>query len=109
MITPSQAVAKEGEPFRLECSSKGGSPDPTIQWFRDSDDSSEGGRPLEGGELVLGGTRAVPTRNTLTLASPRLEDDGSRYRCVVFNRAYPDEKLEASVRLTVHCKFTLFF
>ena len=95
MITPNNPVAKEGEPFELRCSSQGGSPDPTIQWFRDN-------TPLDG-LLTKGGTRDKPTLNTLTI-EPSLDLDRSLYKCMVWNRAIrEDKKLETVVPLTVHC------
>ncbi|XP_054719999.1 roundabout homolog 1-like isoform X2 [Uloborus diversus] len=93
-ITPPSPVAREGEPTALTCSSEGGSPDPTIRWYRD-------GVALQG-QLQKGGSRERPTSSVLTV-TPRLEDDEATYRCVVSNRALRDDvKLETSVVLTVH-------
>lgn len=97
MITPTNPVAKEGEPFELTCTSQGGSPDPLIQWYQDS-------TPLQG-QLHKGGTRDRPTSNVLTI-NPALQHDRTIYRCAVWNRAIREErKLEATVSLTVHCTF----
>lgn len=96
LITPLNPVAKEGELFELKCSSQGGSPDPTIQWFRDN-------VPLDG-HLTRGGTKDKPTFNTLTI-DPSLELDRTVYKCTIWNRAIREEKkMENMVALTVHCK-----
>ena len=97
IISPSKPIAKEGEPFRLTCSSEGGSPDPIIHWYRDD--------VLLEGEVVNGGTRSQPTSNTL-LIDPTLDLDSANYKCSIWNRATSEEnKLEESVSLTVHCKY----
>jgi len=95
-ITPLNPVAKEGETFALTCSSQGGSPDPTIQWYRDN--------VLLQGQIHKGGTRDQPTSNVLTI-NPSKEDDRAIYKCAVWNRATREEqKLEATISLTVHYK-----
>lgn len=87
-------VAKEGEAFRLTCSSEGGSPDPVIQWFKDNN-------PIQG-QVTLGGSKDKPTTNTLDI-KPTISDDRSFYRCTVWNRAIrEEEKLEGTYSLTVH-------
>ena len=87
-------VAKEGEPFRLTCSSEGGSPDPVIQWFKD-------GNPIQG-QVTWGGSRDKATTNTLDIR-PTISDDRSFYRCTVWNRAIREEdKLSTDYSLTVH-------
>ncbi|XP_027196551.1 cell adhesion molecule Dscam1-like isoform X3 [Dermatophagoides pteronyssinus] len=96
IITPNNPIAREGEKFRLNCSSEGGSPDPLIQWFRD-------GKLLDG-QMYYGGTRNRPTINTLII-DPSLDHDRAIYKCTVWNRATPQErKLESFVSLTVHYK-----
>lgn len=101
IITPNNPIAREGEKFRLNCSSEGGSPDPLIQWFRD-------GKLLDG-QMYYGGTRNRPTINTLII-DPSLDHDRAIYKCTVWNRATPQErKLESFVSLTVHCKCRQFF
>ena len=97
MIEPSNPVAREGELFKLGCSSTGGSPDPIIQWFRDG--------VLVDGEIALGRIRTNKTTNTL-LIDPTLELDKAIFKCVLWNRATGEQhKQESSVSLTVHCKF----
>lgn len=57
--------------------------------------------------LKPGGGRDFPTTSVLTI-NPEKEDDGVQYRCVVWNRALTDnEKMEATVSLSVNCKFTI--
>ncbi|GIY93158.1 hemicentin-2 [Caerostris extrusa] len=93
-ITPPNPIAREGESTALTCSSEGGSPDPTIRWYRDG--------VLLQGVIQKGGSRERPTSSILTV-TPRLEDDDSIYRCVVWNRALREDlKLETSVSLRVH-------
>lgn len=36
-ISPTYAVAKEGEELKLNCNTYGGSPEPEVQWFRGDD------------------------------------------------------------------------
>lgn len=96
-ITPPNPVAREGESTALTCSSEGGSPDPTVRWYRDG--------VLLQGQVQKGGSRERPTASVLTV-NPRLEDDDANYRCVVWNRALrEDVKLETSVNLRVHCEY----
>lgn len=93
-ITPATPLAREGIPFELTCSSQGGSPDPVIQWYREGTAISS---PTKNG-----GSRDHPTSNTLTI-HPRIDDDGKKYRCTVWNRAIREEqKREATVKLHVH-------
>lgn len=50
-------------------------------------------------------TRSEPTVATLTLM-PTREDDGAVFRCVVWNRAMSEgQQLDASVDLSVNCKY----
>jgi hypothetical protein len=59
-----------------------------------------------------GGSKDHQTTSTLTI-TPTKEDDGARFRCVVYNRAMKDgEKYETVVTLSVNCEFNsnyLFF
>ncbi|XP_032294081.1 uncharacterized protein fred isoform X2 [Drosophila virilis] len=97
MVTPGNiAVATEEKPLELTCSSIGGSPDPTITWFR------EGSKvPLQSYALK-GGSKNHYTNATLQIL-PRRADDGAKYICVVWNRAMPEgHTLETSVTLNVN-------
>lgn len=54
--------------------------------------------------ITKGGARDVQTTSTFTIV-PTREDDGAKYKCVVFNRAMPNgQKLESTLTLNVHCK-----
>ncbi|CAL4088052.1 unnamed protein product [Meganyctiphanes norvegica] len=94
-ITPQVPVATEGDNVELQCSSKGGSPDPQINWYRKGSDVKLSS------VLKPGGGRDTPTTSILTL-QPEKDDDGSEYRCVVWNRASENEKMEAQVQLNVN-------
>ena len=92
-------IATEGRRQDLTCSSMGGSPDPTIEWFREGSNV-----PLEA-SVKLGESKDKPTTSTLTLI-PNKVDDGAVYRCVVRNRAMPkSDILQVTVTLSVNCKF----
>lgn len=55
-----------------------------------------------------GGSKDHQTTSTLTI-TPTKEDDGARFRCVVFNRAMKDgEKYETTVTLSVNCEYKKF-
>lgn len=59
--------------------------------------------PLEAA-LKNGGSRDQPTTATLSI-TPNKEDDGTAFRCEVWNRAMPDgHKLTTIVKLNVNCK-----
>ncbi|XP_035211455.1 hemicentin-2-like isoform X3 [Stegodyphus dumicola] len=93
-ITPPKPIARERETISLTCSSEGGSPDPTIRWYRDG--------VLLQGKVQKGGSRERPTSSVLDV-TPRIDDDDSVYRCVVWNRALAENlKLDTSVSLRVH-------
>ncbi|CAD7079851.1 unnamed protein product [Hermetia illucens] len=90
------AIATEGMKQELTCSSIGGSPDPTITWYRDGSNI-----PLEA-PLNKGGSRDLQTTSTLSIV-PKREDDGAKYKCVVWNRAMPEgQRLETTVTLNVN-------
>uniref|UniRef100_A0A2P2HYG8 Hemicentin-1-like n=1 Tax=Hirondellea gigas TaxID=1518452 RepID=A0A2P2HYG8_9CRUS len=94
-ITPKKPKAIEGKPVELTCSSRGGSPDPQIIWYRKGSDEKL--RSV----LKPGGGRDELTTSVLTI-SPNKEDHGNEYRCVVSNRALRDgEKMETTVVLDV--------
>ncbi|XP_034126244.1 Down syndrome cell adhesion molecule-like protein Dscam2 isoform X3 [Drosophila guanche] len=97
VISPGNiAVATEDKPMELTCSSIGGSPDPTITWYREGSNS-----PLPA-TVLRGGTKDQPTNATLTV-TPRREDDGAKYKCVVRNRAMNEGKrLESTATLNVN-------
>ncbi|XP_026751978.2 hemicentin-1-like isoform X1 [Galleria mellonella] len=97
LLTPGpHAQAQENRELKLACSSSGGSPEPSIKWYR------EGSLyPLEA-ELTHAKTRAEPSISTITL-NPTREDDGATFRCVVWNRAMPEgQQLDATVDLNVN-------
>lgn len=100
-ITPLEPTATEGRSLDLTCSSSGGSPDPLIRWYRN-------GMPYPLDSIIkFGGGKNNPTSAILSV-TPQRDDDGTEYRCVVWNRAMGEgEKLESSVTLNVNCK--LFF
>lgn len=100
LVAPgSVVVATEEKKQELTCSSVGGSPDPTITWYREGNPN-----PLQG-IINRGGSKDHQTTSTLTI-TPTKDDDGAKFRCVVFNRAMRDgEKYEASVTLSVNCKY----
>lgn len=84
MISPTSALATEGQRLELQCNTTGGSPEPEVRWFR--------------------GNSTIPlhTGRTLTV-HPTREDDRAIFRCVVRNRAMRDgETLDASVTLNVN-------
>lgn len=97
VISPGNiAIATEEKPLELVCSSIGGSPDPTITWYRDGSDT-----PLQA-SIVKGGSKDHPTNATLSLL-PRREDDGAKYKCIVRNRAMNEgQRLEATATLNVN-------
>ncbi|XP_062545555.1 hemicentin-1-like isoform X2 [Armigeres subalbatus] len=90
------AVATEDKKLDLTCSSIGGSPDPTISWYRVGTNI-----PLPA-PINKGGSKDLQTTSTLSVL-PRREDDGAKYRCVVWNRAMPEgHRLETIVTLSVN-------
>lgn len=73
---------------------------PLLSWYREGSNS-----PLPA-TVLRGGTKDQPTNATL-LITPRREDDGAKYKCVVRNRAMNEGKrLEALTTLNVNCKYT---
>ncbi|XP_050321107.1 muscle M-line assembly protein unc-89 isoform X1 [Bactrocera neohumeralis] len=97
VISPGNvAIATEDVKMELTCSSIGGSPDPTITWYREGTNT-----PLHA-VVRSGGSKDQPTNATLTL-QPRREDDGAKYKCIVRNRAMNDgQRLEATATLNVN-------
>lgn len=97
LISPGNlAIATEDKKIDLTCSSVGGSPDPIITWYRDGSS-----HPIQA-PIKNGGSRDIPTTSTISIV-PKREDDGTKYKCVVWNRAMPEgEKLETTVTLNVN-------
>lgn len=65
----------------------------------------------EGSQIPLtapisrGGSKDRQTTSTLSI-TPQREDDGAKYRCVVWNRAMAEgQRLETTVTLNVNCKY----
>lgn len=57
--------------------------------------------------ISKGGSKDRQTTSTLSV-TPKREDDGAKYRCVVWNRAMPEgQRLETTVTLNVNCKYIL--
>lgn len=82
-ISPISATATEGHPMKLHCNTNGGSPEPEVKWYRDSN------------------TEVLSTEKTFAL-NPTKEDDRANFRCVVRNRAMREgETLNATVTLDV--------
>lgn len=68
-------------------------------WYREGSTT-----PLQA-ESNRGELKDLETSSTLTIM-PRREDDGAKYKCVVWNRAMADgQRLESSVTLSVNCKY----
>ncbi|XP_049534974.1 hemicentin-1-like [Anopheles darlingi] len=96
IVEPIDLKATEDEKFELTCSSVGGSPDPSITWYRIGSE-----KPLEA-TIIKGGSKDLRTSITLGIV-PRREDDGAKYRCVVWNRALSEiDVLETTVTLSVN-------
>ena len=88
----------EGKPLNLTCESKGGSPAPEIKWF------IKGQREPLDTQVIPGINKDIPTRSILSII-PSKEDDGTSYRCTVWNRALGKrQKYEAFTKIYVNCK-----
>lgn len=128
ILSPVNPTVTEGKTFTLSCASIGGSPPPEILWYRidggsstgedGGDNEGNGGEQRRGGggrqhsqqqvrDQVTyrpGGNRSEATTSVLSIV-PRKEDDGSEYRCTVWNRAIAENELmEASTTIDVNCK-----
>ena len=102
-ITPSHPTATEGRPLNLTCASVGGSPSPQIYWYRD------GHNQRLDAQLTRGKNKDEPTTSVL-MVNPTKEVDGATYRCTVWNRALSQrQKLEASTKVYVNCKYLTSF
>lgn len=54
--------------------------------------------------ITKGGSKDHQTTSTLSI-TPKREDDGTKFRCVVWNRAMAEgQRLETTVTLNVQCK-----
>lgn len=74
-----------------------------CRWFRVGSNT-----PLPA-PINKGGSKDLQTTSTLSVL-PRREDDGAKYRCVVWNRAMPEgHRLETIVTLSVNCKSLFIF
>lgn len=63
-------------------------------------------KPLEA-TITKGGSKDLRTSIALGIV-PRREDDGAKYRCVVWNRALSEiDVLETTVTLSVNCKYLI--
>jgi CD80-like C2-set immunoglobulin domain len=70
-----------------------------FRWYRDSSTT-----PLEA-PVSHGGSKDLQTTSTLSI-TPRREDDGAKFKCVVWNRAMGEgQRLETTVTLSVNCKY----
>ena len=125
-LSPINPTVTEGKTFNLSCASIGGSPPPEILWYRidgangvaenGEDDVNEENtsrrqqqqQVREGVTFLPGRNRQEPTVSVLSVV-PRKEDDGSEYRCTVWNRAIAESELmEASTTIEVNCKYKFF-
>jgi hypothetical protein len=98
-IHPSNPTATEGRMINLTCSSVGGSPPPQVYWYT----REQPKQPLEA-NLIKGRNKDEPTMSILSVM-PSKENDGSTYRCTVWNRALGQtSKFEASTDIFVNCK-----
>ena len=132
ILSPINPTLTEGKIFNLSCASLGGSPPPEILWYRidgggaanagggddDTAAAEEEQRRRGGGgsssrqqqvrdqiTFLPGRNRSQPTVSLLSIV-PRKEDDGSEYRCTVWNRAIAESELmEASTTFDVNCKY----
>lgn len=70
-----------------------------CSWYR------EGSQIPLTAPISRGGSKDRQTTSTLSI-TPQREDDGAKYRCVVWNRAMAEgQRLETTVTLNVNCKY----
>lgn len=103
-------VATEGKKHVLTCSSVGGSPAPTITWYREADTMPLAAHVTTTVLPTGGGAQQTQTRSTLAL-TPTRDDDEANFRCLVWNRAMDGtdvKRLETSVTLSVNCECDCF-
>ncbi|XP_066903538.1 contactin-2 isoform X3 [Halyomorpha halys] len=90
----SSPTATEGKPLDLTCTSRGGSPDPMVNWYRQGQPE-----PIEGAKTTVVENGVM---TTLSLKPDKM-DDGAVFKCMVWNRAMPSgAKLESTVTLNVN-------
>lgn len=69
-----------------------------YRWYREGSN-----QPIQA-PITRGGSRDLPTTSTISIV-PRREDDGAKFKCVVWNRAMADgQRLETTLTLSVNCK-----
>lgn len=72
-----------------------------YRWYREGSPV-----PLQA-PITKGGSKDHRTTSTLSV-TPKREDDGAKFRCVVWNRAMPEgQRLETTVTLSVNCEYHL--
>lgn len=73
-----------------------------CSWYR------EGSQIPLTAPISRGGSKDRQTTSTLSI-TPQREDDGAKYRCVVWNRAMAEgQRLETTVTLNVNCKYHFY-
>ena len=98
VLAPVQPTVTEGKEFNLTCSSVGGSPPPEIIWYKDGKEQS-----LEA--LYIPGRNRSEATSSILSEVPKKDDDGSSYKCTVWNRAIDRTGLmEASTNINVNCE-----
>ena len=119
-IVKSSPHATEGRQLNLTCSSVGGSPPPQISWYSGSSSQLLEARLIKGRNKVcliilmykftrfdidsILHPKDSPTVSVLSIM-PTKENDGSMYRCSVWNRALGQrQKLEGITKIDVNCK-----
>lgn len=95
-LDPATPTATEGRLLNLTCSSLGGSPPPQIHWY------NEANSKILDATLVQGRTKDDPTQSILSIM-PTKEDDGTSFRCTVWNRALGEgNKMESKTAIFVN-------
>ena len=92
----------ENSVISLNCSSQGGKPTPTIQWWRNGQ--------LVGGAIVTPPAQEMGTTSSLLTVTLTRSDHSANYSCSVFNAANQNQPRISSRILQVQCKyFHIFF
>lgn len=95
-IIPSELTATEGKKLNLTCETLGGSPHPQIKWYQQ-------GRQQELDSLRIEGKNKDEATKAILTLMPTRENDGSVFRCTVWNRAMAqNEKYETSTQIQVN-------